>query len=278
MSGLEPFEKKDEALKRMNLLLENQIQHLHETQAQLVEIEKINALSRLVVGIAHEINTPLGNGISMTSYVHHILKDLKRLSVSTEQSEIIEDLNHANSMVLDSLQKTARIINDFKSVADYQYDTNSREVDLGSEIKRISTIISQHSDFKCSVEFDITDEVKFHLAPNSLFQILQATLDNACIHAYPNQNGVIYIALKRLMLHNQRWIQIDIQDTGIGIPQNQVENIFEPFFTTMRGSDRIGLGLFSVHNIVTHVLSGTVDVLSIQGEGTTFTISFPEAD
>ncbi len=165
MSGLEPFEKKDEALKRMNLLLENQIQHLHETQAQLVEIEKINALSRLVVGIAHEINTPpLGNGISMTSYVHHILKDLKRLSVSTEQSEIIEDLNHANSMVLDSLQKTARIINDFKSVADYQYDTNSREVDLGSEIKRISTIISQHSDFKCSVEFDITDEVKFHLS------------------------------------------------------------------------------------------------------------------
>lgn len=265
--------KKDRELALVNEQLQAQVRALGETQAQLVESEKINALSRLSIGIAHEINTPLGNGISITSYIQAIANTLKSQLVSsnTEIIASVTQIEEAGTLALQSLQKAAKIIQDFQAVANYQQDTVEKEIELAEEIKMIATILASHERTKC--------QLSLHLQPvltvfpsTYILQILSALMENSAIHAYDHEAGPVEISLT--VVNNT--IHLSYSDFGAGISEKELPNIFEPFFTTQRGSDeRLGLGLYNVFNIVTHVLNGQIVAKSNVNIGTNFHIKFP---
>jgi len=268
--------KKDVKLREMNKLLEDQIDILNETQAQLIEVEKINALSRLVIGIAHEVNTPLGNGIMVSSYINEMSNKLK-IVLGHEDFDVeymkhsVDDIEYSSEKVLEYLNKTARIVDDFRSVANYQYETDSKEVVLDLELERILGIISTHQGFHCKVHLDLQPDIKVNVPTKSLFQLMTALIENSCIHGYARNEGVIEIALRK----DLDYIELIVKDYGRGIPEELIEHIFEPFYTSKRGSERIGLGLYGVHNIVTHILKGHIEVISKPAEGAKFIINFP---
>lgn len=265
--------KKDRELALVNEQLQAQVRALGETQAQLVESEKINALSRLSIGIAHEINTPLGNGISITSYIQAIANTLKSQLVSSDTEIIasVTQIEEAGTLALQSLQKAAKIIQDFQAVANYQQDTVEKEIELAEEIKMIATILASHERTKC--------QLSLHLQPvltvfpsTYILQILSALMENSAIHAYDHEAGPVEISLT--VVNNI--IHLSYSDFGAGISEKELPNIFEPFFTTQRGSDeRLGLGLYNVFNIVTHVLNGQIVAKSNVNIGTSFHIKFP---
>jgi len=273
------LEKKEMKLSQMNQLLEDHIDILEETQLQLIEAEKINALSRLVIGIAHEVNTPLGNGITVISYAKHIIEEMSE-SIPTEENkakeseyqEYLEELRVITGKALDYLKSTAKIIDDFRSVADYHYVEGVKELTLDKEIKDIVNLLKQQRNLvNYTFNLDLQENVKVNISSSRLFQILSVMVENTYTHGYLEaSNGVIDISLRK----QGNNISLTFKDYGKGISKEIINQVFEPFYTSQRGSKSMGLGLYSAYNLVKSVLGGKIAVDSIPNEGTTFKITF----
>lgn len=273
--------KKDSELANVNRQLEEQIKALGEAQQQLLESEKIHALSRLAIGIAHEINTPLGNGISITSYIQTLAHDLlthlsqKKADLGSNQSELYDialQIDKSGGMALTSLKKTAKIIADFQAVANYQHNTEEKEILLSTEIEQIASILACHENMKSTLILKLQPDIYTTMTSNCLLQILSALMENSYLHAYSKQEGPIEISLKAVA----NMIHLTYKDYGMGIPEQELPNIFEPFYSTKRGTEqRLGLGLYNVFNIVTHILNGQIAAHASLTGGTVFEIRFP---
>ncbi len=267
--------KKDNELAKVNAQLQEQISALNEAQHQLVEMEKISALSRLAIGLSHEINTPIGNGISIISYIQTLTHELRAKIHGdlANLSEIALQIDESSAIALRSMQKTAKIIQDFHAVTNYQLDTAEKEIDLSKEIEQISTILASHETMKSNLSLLIEKNVHTVMSYNILLQLLSAFMENSFLHGYSKQVGSVKIELST----EDSWITLKFIDYGTGISEQELPKIFEPFYSTQRGTEeRIGLGLYNVYNIVNHVLNGKITATSDPINGTVFTIQFPQ--
>ena len=260
--------------------LSSSLQELRMAQHQLVEAEKLAALGGLVAGIAHEINTPLGIGVTAASHLEGETRKLARRIEAGElgpaELEAFQRVARESSeIILRNLRRADKLVKSFKQVAVDQASEQHRKLDLGSYIDEILT--SMHPALKKTrhrVVVDCPEHQVIDTYPGALYQILMNLVMNSLIHAFDGDRpGEIRI---RARVERDE-VEIRYSDDGRGMDAEQRRRVFEPFYTTRRGQGGSGLGMQIVYNLATQLLRGRIDLQSAPGQGVTVTLNFPAA-
>jgi len=258
--------------------LSRALTELRAAQSQLVESEKMAALGALVAGVSHEINTPLGVGVTAASHLcersAHLLSELDRGAVTKSAlKEYAEMAKTSGDLVLSNLKRASELVRSFKQVAVDQSSEQRRIIALRSYLMDI--LSSLHPTLKRSrheIALVCPEELMLDTYPGALYQITSNLLLNACIHAFPDA-AIGKIEISASVEGEQ--VLIKFSDNGSGMTPEVRARVFEPFFTTRRGQGGSGLGLHIVYNLVTQVLNGRIEVESAEGEGTRFLLRIP---
>jgi signal transduction histidine kinase len=264
--------------KRYQQGLEDTIAQLKTMQKQLVESEKMASLGKLVAGIAHEINTPLGIGVTAASHLGEKVRGFKTQYDTGTASH--QDLKHflnivdeSTRMIEGNLTRAAQLIRSFKQVAVDQSDESPRSFNFAEYMADI--LLSLKPRLKKTthrVDLSCPSDLSIFSYPGALARIMTNLIINALVHGFEDrENGTITIQVVRADSN----ILIECSDDGRGMTREVVENVFEPFFTTRRGRGGSGLGMHMVFNLVTQTLGGTIRCESEPGAGTRFMIQFP---
>lgn len=257
-----------------------QTEQLLHAQRELVEAEKLASLGTLVVGVAHEVNTPVGVAVTAAS---HILDVSSRLKMQTEQNNLkrsellnsLDELVQGGQIVSHNLQRASDLIRSFKSVAVDQASGEERQVVISTYLKDVlKGFIHQLKSTSVHVEIkgDAT-EPAVYTDPGVLAQIYGNLLMNSIIHGF--RNGALAGAVMSQIQVTETEVCWLYTDNGTGMTAEVLAKVFDPFFTTNRSSGGSGLGMHIVYNLITHRLKGKISCESASGKGTTFRIRFP---
>ncbi len=258
--------------------LETTLENLNLAQEQLIQSEKLAALGQLVSGVAHEINTPLGNGIVLTSLLQEKQKALQKLFnekklTQKALSEYLSDVEEATTVIDSSLSHVAEIVSSFKTFAIEHTSLEIQSFNFKNHINSI--ILSLPPKFKNAAHqilLSCDENVDIIADPGAIAHIMTQLISNSYIHAFENTTeGHIKIDVT---LTNSI-LTIDYSDDGAGIPKELLTKVFNPFFTTRKDMSGTGLGLHIVHHLVTKVLNGNIVLTSQLNHGAQFHITFP---
>jgi signal transduction histidine kinase len=253
---------------------------LGEAQRQLVHQDTMASLGRLVAGVAHEVNTPLGNIRMSTSLIRDRLDSFESsLKGGSLQRRDVEnwlgDMQQAAEVLDLASQRAAQQISGFKQLAVDQSSGLSCSFDVGATIDVVLKSMA-HYLRTAGVTATVTIEPGLLLTgePGRFEQAIVNFITNAVVHGYEGRGpGQITIAAHRLDGH----MAMSFSDQGCGMSPAVRAKIFEPFFTTRFGQGGSGLGLYIAHNIIVHGFGGQLDVESEPGCGTTFRLQLPLA-
>ncbi len=270
--------KRTEALEQSNTDLKRTLDQLTRAQRQLVESEKLAALGGLVAGVAHEINTPLGVGVTAASHLQQETESLARLMADSRMTRadldhFIEQARLSSDLVLRNLDRASHLVKSFKQVAVDQSSEQRRVINARDYLGEI--LLSLHPRIKktrAKVEIQCPDDLTMDTYPGALYQIVVNLVMNSLVHAFDEDaDGQIRIEVQK----QDDMVSLEYRDNGKGMPEDIRRRIFEPFFTTRRGSGGSGLGLHIVYNLATQILRGTVSCDSELGQGTGFRFLIP---
>ncbi|CAK0753617.1 histidine kinase [uncultured Gammaproteobacteria bacterium] len=252
---------------------------LKETQANLVQAEKMASLGLLVAGVAHEINTPVGIAYSCATHLAGRTSQLDEAyeTGAMKKSDLkgyVATAVESSRLILANLTRAAELIQSFKQVAVDQASAERRHFDLKTYIEEVVTSLGPRLRVTAHrVTVACPDGLILDSYPGALSQVLTNLVMNALVHAFDAAaTGIMHIAVTRLGTND---IELTFADNGRGISAANLNRIFEPFFTTRRGSGGSGLGLHIVFNLVTQSLGGRISVTSNEGLGTIFTLRLP---
>jgi signal transduction histidine kinase len=255
------------------------MEDLRETQAQLVQQEKLASLGQMVAGIAHEVNTPVGIVVSAASQIVDEVTHLKTLSAEgrmrrTDFEEFLEVVSEGANHALRNAERAAQLISTFKQVAVDRTAERPREINLKGYVGDVlHTLHPMLGKSQIQTEIAGDDDILLFTIPGPLAQVLTNLVANAVLHAFGNRTGGwITITIDR---DRSDVARLTLADNGNGMSERVAEQAFEPFFTTRRNAGGTGLGLHIVHNIVTGALAGTIAMTTSPGVGTRFTITLP---
>jgi len=269
-------------IQRMNQELELRVEErtaeLQEAQAQLVTSEKMAALGNLVSGVAHEINTPLGIGITAAS---HLQQQLGRFSSRYEggalnRSELETFLgagHEATQMILSNLNRAAELVQSFKQVSVDQSTEERRTFLVGDYMNEV--LLSLRPRLRRGghvLELFCPEGLEMTSYPGVMAQVSTNLVMNSLIHGFEDrEGGSIIVNVDEV----GDMVRILYRDDGKGMSTEQVRKIYDPFYTTKRGQGGSGLGMNIVFNLVTQKLGGTIECQSAPGQGTAFVIELP---
>ena len=256
------------------------LQNLRETQNSLIEAEKLAALGRLVAGVAHEINNPLGTSLTLASSLERKSRlfaveatqgTLKRSSLN----EFVEAIRDGSAQLQESLNRAARLIQSFKQVASDRNNSDLRSFDLGHLTEQVATGLRPalpNHDVTLNVECQRGLSMRSY--PGSYGQVLTNLFLNSIAHAFPDaQQGKITVKVSASGAND---VAIIFTDDGFGMSSDVWRQAFDPFFTTRRHQGCTGLGLHIVYSIVTDRLGGRLDLKSEPGRGTRVELELPK--
>jgi signal transduction histidine kinase len=230
-----------------------------------MEAARLRALTEMVAGVAHEINTPLGIVRTAASVLSN------RLAAGS-----LDDAAEASSLIDRNVERAHRLVEEFKKLSVSQVSDTRESLDLVSvveEVVELFSITARAGGLQVSVIDVLVGDRSWVGYRGRLSQVLLNLLSNVQRYAYPGSPGgkvEIAIALDA----SDRFV-ISVQDFGRGIAPDDLPHVMDPFFTTGRGQGGSGLGLAIVHNLVHDALGGTVAINSQLGVGTTVTLSLP---
>lgn len=271
--------RSEQETRRAKEAAEAALHHLQETQALLIEAEKLAALGRLVAGMAHEINTPVGTSLTVASslkqkgaaFVAEVERGNLRRSSLNDFLDIVGD---ASSQLVANLERAAELVQSFKQVAVDRSYLDQCSFDAGELIEHVVMSL-RPSLRKPDVRLKVHRQpgLLMNSYPGPLGQVLTNLVSNSVMHAFSDgEGGGIDIRLRTASKDN---IDILVSDNGCGMSRDVQRQAFNPFFTTRRNEGRVGLGLHVVHNIVTNRLGGTMTLDSSPGEGTRIRLILP---
>ncbi len=261
--------------------LERQVEErtaaLRQSNTQLVQQEKMAALGSLVTGIAHELHTPIGAITSNSDNLARSLTRLRDLIASDACPEsfrdnsdlkrvlaITDEISRANHLACERIIGIVRSLRNFARLDEAEV----RSVNLHEGIDSTLTLVHHELRNRVTVKREYGDIPPVACHPNQLNQVLMNMLVNAS-HAIAGK-GTITIRTYR----DGPMVKIQISDTGSGIAPEILPRIFDTGFTTKKAGVGTGLGLAISQKIIRDH-RGRIDVESVVGQGTTFTISLP---
>ncbi|MBK9445053.1 MAG: PAS-domain containing protein [Betaproteobacteria bacterium] len=261
------------------LVLQTDVTALRRTAEVLARNERMASLGNLVAGIAHEINTPIGNARMVASAVGNSIAEFEEaLASGPLRRSVLEtflaNVRESDDLLERNLVRAANLIQNFKQVAVDQTSDQRRPFDLATVLEEIQMTLLprfKHSPFR--LELDAEVGVSLDSFPGALGQVVTNLVENALVHAFESRSEG-RVLLQARGLEGDR-VEIVCADSGTGIPADLRPRIFDPFFTTKLGKGGSGLGLSIVLNLVRNLLGGDMIVESDPGEGTRFIITLP---
>jgi PAS domain S-box-containing protein len=259
--------------------LREALQSLRETQTSLIEAEKLAALGRLVAGVAHEVNNPVGICLTLASTLERksalfgaevARGDVKRSSLN----DFLETSRDGSAQLVANLNRVAELIQSFKQVAADRISSDQRTFDLGDLTQQVLTSL-RPSLRKDNLKLDVECQpnLLINSYPGSYGQLLTILFVNSVVHAFPDgKKGTVAIKVRA---SGKDSVEILFSDDGCGMSADVRRHAFDPFYTTRRHLGSTGLGLHILHNIVTNRLGGRLNLDSSPGAGTKFRITLP---
>jgi len=265
-----------------NTELTEALANLKTAQRELVESEKLASLGRLVAGVAHELNTPLGNAMTVVSALGDRWSALDRMLQDnspmrrSQLEELVKDTRRGQDILQRNVQKAADLVRDFKQVAIDQTTDSRRRFDLARVAEDVLVMVEpsfKHTPFKIHTE--LAHDIEMNSFPGALGQVLTNLLMNSLVHGFEGRDaGTVRVSCSALA---DDVVELVVEDDGRGMDASVVRKIFDPFFTTKLGKGGSGLGMHIVHNIVTNVLGGQIDVSSTPNQGARMCIRIPRS-
>ncbi|WP_225444276.1 ATP-binding protein [Pseudomarimonas arenosa] len=253
------------------------LEQLRSTQAELLKRERLASLGGLVAGVAHEINTPLGYTLTVTSHLQQQIDTVQQTFNSgkltrSELRQFLLEAAEALTISIRGLQRSATLVQRFKQLAIDRPDSRS-EVNLRSALQASAERLQDQLDPRgISVHIECPLELAVQCSENTLHSVLDQLLLNALQHAFPSEGGRIAMSASRD--DSGRFI-IVVEDNGIGMDEATVRSALEPFYTTRRHQGGVGLGLSTAHNQVAGLLGGDLQLRSSPGRGTRVELTLP---
>jgi len=270
--------QRTQALTRANHELTEALASLRSTQDELLRSEKHAALGRMVAGVAHELNTPIGNSVLVATTLRSEVEQFGRAaSQGLTRSGLalhVSQTHDAVGMLLKNLSRAADLIATFKQVAADQTSLQRRHFMLDEVVREI---LQMHQPTLrrggLQVVAQVPGGLQFDSYPGPLGQVLLNLLSNAIEHAYEDRPpGQVQIHACSLP---QGQVRLEVRDQGRGMSADTLRRIFDPFYTTRLGRGGTGLGLAICQTLVTRVLGGSISVQSELEQGTRFCIDLP---
>jgi signal transduction histidine kinase len=259
--------------------LEQTLATLERAQEEIIQTEKLASLGRVVAGVAHELNTPIGNALTVASTIQSELEDLKTelAGGSMRRSALtsfIERADEGLALSMSNLQRAAHLISDFKQVAVDQTSDQRRKFDLAEVTTEVLNMLQptiRKSGFE--VKKNLCNGLVCDSFPGRYGQVLTNLVMNATIHAF--ESGALGHIAVSVGAVDAETVELVVSDDGIGMEDAVRSRIFDPFFTTKMGRGGTGLGMNIVHGIVTRILGGQITVQSSPGKGSRIRVLFP---
>ncbi|WP_221074198.1 sensor histidine kinase [Agarivorans aestuarii] len=269
--------ERTQELEQANHTLQHTLAKLNDTQLELVEKEKMAALGGLVAGMAHELNTPLGVGITAASQLisnyQSIGQQLKDGSLARSELESMLDQGIEGGKLLESsLQRSAALVNTFKALAGSDIDSSLQRLNLKTWLEQqLQMFLQPFTDLHIQLSVSGSNPSML-VNQRALELVLSCLIDNSIQHGFASHG---YPHVKVDIESNQEMVEINYQDNGSGVSNEDINLIFNPFYTTGRSSGNVGLGLNQVYNLVHQHLLGSVETFNAEPQGLGFTIRLP---
>ncbi len=279
--GLDIGERKrgEQEMRKAKDAAEAALRNLRETQNSLIEAEKLAALGRLVAGVAHEVNNPVGISLTVASSLERktalFAAEVERGELRRSRlNEFLETSRDASSQLVANLNRAAELITSFKQVAADRNYSDQRTFDLADLTEQV--VMSLRPGLRkhnLTLTVDCQPNIIMNSYPGPYGQVLTNLFLNAVAHAFPDgKPGTIDIQARESGKDN---VEIIFSDNGCGMSLDVRRRAFDPFFTTRRDQGGTGLGLHIVYSIVTNRLGGRLDLDSGPGRGTRIQLILP---
>jgi signal transduction histidine kinase len=274
--------QREAELCELNATLEQRVEErtdsLHRTRLALMQAEELAALGRMVAGVAHELNTPVGNALLIASTLGERTREaeaqlaagtLSRSGLSTYFADSIEH----TTLVEHSLARAAALVDNFKQLALDQSSQVRRTFDVGDAIAQtLRALAPRLRRAGARLDVDVAAGLVVDAYPGPLEQVIDNLVMNALVHGFGDRGGGS-VRIRAEPRGDE--VLLSVADDGAGIPLEIQPRIFDPFFTTRLGRGGSGIGLATVHGIVTRLFGGRITLVSAPGSGSTFEIAFP---
>lgn len=252
---------------------------LQQAQETLLRTEKLAALGGLVAGVAHELNTPIGNSLITASTLAERTVQIRQEMQSGQMKRssfdaYLNDAHEASDLLLRGLQVASEMVQHFKQLAADQTSEQRRRFELESVVSDVLALSRvQWKSTPYRIETELAPIPTMDSYPGALGRVLGNLLQNALLHAFEGRDhGVVRISAS---LADTQTVQLEVVDDGLGMEDEVQRRAFDPFFTTKLARGGTGLGLNIVHNTVTSVLGGRLELVSHPGTGTRFIVRLP---
>lgn len=254
------------------------VTRLEETREQLIQSEKMSSMGKLVAGVAHEINTPLGVCVTTASYLQDKTDDIidKFSSGNLKKSDLnnyLEGVELESRMLMFNMKRATDLVKSFKRLSVDEATEDLLKFNVENYIDELLLTLRhtlKTKDIEINIECD--SELVIESYPGLLTQVLTNLLLNSYLHGFHKREyGKIHINIH----YRDGNLILEYFDNGIGITDDNLKKIYDPFFTTKRHAGGSGLGLHIVYNIISTTLNGKISCQSKHGSYTRFHIEFP---
>ena len=253
--------------------------HLRDAKDQLVAHEKLAALGSLVAGVAHELNTPIGNSLLTATTLQENTRALEAAAASGSMrrstlTHFIASCNEGLELVVRGLRSAGELVQSFKQVAVDRATEQRRSFDLLRTSQEVVATLQRSIQVAGHrLLMDIPAGIVLDGYPGPYGQVLTNLINNAVLHAFGTRRGGT-MQLKAQLVRNTQ-VEIRFSDDGVGIATANLKRIFDPFFTTKLGQGGSGLGMSISFNIITSLFGGELEVESTPGSGSCFILRLP---
>ena len=265
-------------VRQRTLKLEQALETVQAMQTELVRAEKMAALGSLVAGIAHELNTPIGNSVTVASTLQsHAAQIGEELRQQRPRRSMLEQgsdaLMHGSEILVRNLQRAATLVTSFKQVAVDQAGDARRRFDLSVVIEEMVQTLEPMYSKRHRLQLQLAPGMAMDSYPGALGQVLTNFVSNAVSHGFDGvEHGNMTV---RTAPVDDDHVLLEFRDDGRGIAPEHLGKVFDPFFTTKLGQGGSGLGMHIVYNLTTGMLGGTVDLESPPGGGVCIRVVLP---
>ena|GEM_PF-1197225 len=268
------LKENQECLEKM---VDERTNELLTAKLQLIETEKMAALGQLVIGVAHEINTPMGICITSTSLLQDLTQELEKNhqkdAISKKEFECYLSKNkEITEIIMNNIRRTANLAERFQGVAINQSGEQKQIFKLKPYIDDVCLSLSSNlKQYNHCIEISCNQEIEAEGYPIAFTLVISNLIMNSITHGFKDKEG------KKINIEvneSEENILIIYKDNGIGIEKENISKLFEPFFTTNMGGNS-GLGMHIIYNIITQQFEGYIQCKSEVNKGVIFTISIP---
>ncbi|WP_299979072.1 sensor histidine kinase [uncultured Pseudoteredinibacter sp.] len=263
--------------------LAKSMEDLRSTQSKLVLVEKQAALGRLVSGVAHEINTPLGvikmafstsRDAAMELFKAFGMEKIEDVEVSSR----LKRFNSSGDMVFGNLDRLAALVGSFKKISHADDEWKRREFNVYSVLNdACGLVIKNHVGKDIDISVEVDKNLVVSSFPELLIEVVLELLNNSIMHAYEiGSCGVIKVSIELLPEggEGEGVLILKVIDDGQGMSREFIKTVFDPF--TSINPSNLGLGLHILLNRVSNVLKGEVSCEILANGGTSVTVTIPK--